>query len=420
MQETLKNWAGNLTYSTSNVYRPGNADEVRAAIRACEKLRGLGSQHCFNAIADSEANLVSMSGLNQILDLDADARTVTVEGGIRYGDLCEYLDEQGFALHNLASLPHISIAGACATATHGSGVSNRNLAAQLAGIEFVDASGNMHTLTRAADGDAFRGAVVHLGALGLFTKLTLDLQPAFEMKQAVYLDLPMDELEENFETIMRSGYSVSFFTDWREGTVNQVWVKSRIEADDMQVFPPQLFGARLAEENIHPVATESAVNCTEQLGVPGPWYDRLPHFKMGFKPSAGEELQSEYFVPFEHAVEAMRAMESLSEQISPHLFISEIRCIAEDDFWMSPCYGQPCVALHTTWKQDWPTVQKLLPMIEEKLAPFDVKPHWGKLFTLDPGILQSKYARLSDFKALVREYDPEGKFWNAFLAQNLG
>ena len=427
MEEPLKNWAGNLTYGTSSVYRPQSPEDVQEAVRSCRKMRSLGSRHSFNAIADSDANLVSMSAMNRPLAFDVENMTVDVEGGIRYGDLCQNLDEEGFALHNLASLPHISIAGACATATHGSGVDNANLGAQLAGMAFVDAAGELRTLSREENGETFQGAVVHLGALGPITRLTLALQPSFRMQQAVYLDLPMAVLEDHFEEIMRSGYSVSFFTDWRNGTVNQVWVKRRMGDDEPGSgedgeyrFDEAFFGARLATKNMHPVATESAVNCTEQMGVPGPWYERLPHFKMGFKPSAGEELQSEYFVPFEHAYEAMRAMESLSGQISPHLFISEIRCIAADDFWMSPCYRQPGVALHTTWKQDWPTVQRLLPLIEEKLSPFNVKPHWGKLFTLDPRTLRSRYSRLEDFRSLVREYDPDGKFRNAFLERNLG
>jgi len=191
-----------------------------------------------------------------------------------------------------------------------------------------------------------------------------------------------------------------------------------VEAGDASAAP-ELFGASLATKNMHPIEDQSAENCTEQMGVTGLWYERMPHFKMGFKPSAGKELQSEYFVPIEHAYEAMMAMEKLHEKITPHLFISEIRTIREDDLWMSPCYKKTCVALHTTWKQETEIVMNLLPQIEEQLAPFNARPHWAKLFTLAPPVLQSRIEKLSDFKQLVNQYDPNGKFRNDFLNKNL-
>jgi xylitol oxidase len=337
---------------------------------------------------------------------------------MKYGELAPYLDEKGYALHNLASLPHISIAGAVATATHGSGLHNGNLSTGVSAIEFINASGDLVSLSKNKDGELFNGAVVGLGALGVITKLTLDLQPTFKMKQVVYRNLAMKELEKNFHEIMASGYSVSFFTDWKNKNINEVWIKSKVENANAGAAS-ELYGAKLATQNLHPIETESAENCTEQMGVAGPWYERMPHFKMGFKPSAGKELQSEYFVPIEHAYEAMMAMEKLNEKITPHLFISEIRTIAADDFWMSPCYKKTCVALHTTWKQEVNTVMNLLPVIEEQLAPFNARPHWAKLFTISPPVLQSRYEKLNDFKELINQYDPGGKFRNDFLSKNL-
>jgi xylitol oxidase len=155
------------------------------------------------------------------------------------------------------------------------------------------------------------------------------------------------------------------------------------------------------------------------MGVPGPWYERLPHFKMGFTPSTGKELQAEYFVPIEHAYEAMMEVEKLHEKITPHLFISEIRTIAADDLWMSPCYKKDCVSIHTTWKPEWDTVLNLLPQMEKQLAPFNPPPHWAKLFTISPSILQSRIEKLDEFKELVKQYDPNGKFHNEFLERNI-
>lgn len=418
-QEPLKNWAGNLEYSTGNVHYPTTVAPVQEIVKSCSRLRGLGSRHSFNKIADSTENQISSKELNKIVSLDTLANTVTVEAGMKYGELCQYLHENGYALHNLASLPHISIAGSIATATHGSGVKNGNLATGVSAIEFVNAAGDLVSLSK-KDGELFYGAVVGLGALGFVTKVTLDLQPTFSMKQVVYRNLPMTELEKNFMAIMSSGYSVSLFTDWRNKNINEVWIKSRIEEGSEPGEPaPEFYGARLATQNMHPVEDQSAENCTEQMGVSGPWYERMPHFKMGFTPSTGKELQAEYFVPIEQAYEAIMAMETLNEKITPHLFISEIRSVDADALWMSPCYKKACVAIHTTWKQEWDTVMGLLPQVEEKLAPFNPKPHWAKLFTIPPTEIQSKYERLNDFKQLLNQHDPTGKFRNEFIDINL-
>ena len=416
--EKLKNWAGNLQYSTDRLYKANSVKEVQELVKKYEKLKVLGTRHCFNNIADSTNNLISLREMDQVVSLDAKAHSVTIASGMSYGQLCPYLDKKGFALHNLASLPHISVAGACTTATHGSGVKNGNLSTAVSALEIVTAAGDVRTLSRAKDGENFRAAVVGLGALGVVTKVTLDIQPTFQMRQYVYENLPTDQLKDHFEAIMSSGYSVSLFTDWQKKRINEVWIKSKVGPGDAKA-KPEFYDAKLATKNLHPIAELSAVNCTEQMGVAGPWYERMPHFRMGFTPSSGKELQSEYFVPRKNAMEAILAVEKLRDHISPHLMISELRTIDADNFWMSPCYKQPSLAIHFTWKQDWASVRKVLPMIEKELAPFQVRPHWGKLFTLAPATLQSRYAKLHDFKEFVKEFDPKGKFRNEFLARNL-
>jgi alditol oxidase len=416
--ERLSNWAGNLTYTASNVQYPKTLEEVQEIVRQSDTLKALGTRHSFNTIADTKENQISLKELNKVVSLDKKALTVTVEGGIKYGELAPYLEENGLALHNLASLPHISIAGACATATHGSGVNNGNLSTAVSGIEFVNAAGDVVSLSKEKDGEHFEGAVVGLGAFGVVTKVTLNVKPSFKMKQVVYRNMPMKSLEKNFVEIMSNGYSVSLFTDWKDQKINEVWIKSKVSANDKPAAATY-FDATLATENVHPVEALSAENCTEQMGVPGVWYERMPHFKMGFTPSAGKELQSEFFIPIEHGYEAIMAIEKLHEKISPHIFISEIRAIQADNLWMSPCYQQTCIALHTTWKQEIETVMGLLPLFEEAIAPFNPKPHWAKLFTIKPEVIQSRYKKLADFKALVKQYDPNGKFKNDFLNKNL-
>ncbi|WP_080239107.1 D-arabinono-1,4-lactone oxidase [Spirosoma rigui] len=417
--EKLKNWAGNFQYSTDRLYAAKSTAQVQELVKKYSKLKVLGTRHCFNSIADSKDNLLSLGAMDKVIALDSKARTVTVDATMKYGQLAPYLDQKGFALHNLASLPHISIAGACATATHGSGVKNGNLSTAVAAMDIVTATGELRTLSRAKDGDQFKGAVVHLGALGVVTNVTLDIEPTFQMRQYVYENLPMAQLKDHFEAIVSGAYSVSLFTDWQRGRINEVWLKERIEPGVSGEPKPDYYGATLATKNLHPIPELSAINCTEQMGVAGPWFERMPHFRMGFTPSSGQELQTEYFVPRRNAVEAILAIERLQSFISPHLMTSELRTIDGDDLWMSPCYQQPSLAIHFTWKQDWASVRKVLPLIEKELAPFRARPHWGKLFTMAPAQLQERYEKLPAFKQLVQSFDPTGKFRNAFLATNL-
>ncbi len=412
------NWAGNFTYSTENLHLPASVEEARQVVKRCTHLRALGTRHSFNSIADSKENQISLKHFDRIA-LDEKARTVTVGAGVRYGDLATSIDQRGYAVHNLASLPHISVAGACSTATHGSGLHNGNLATAVAGLEIITADGEIVRLSREKDGGRFLGAVVALGAAGVVTSVTLDVQPTFQVAQSVYQDLSFDRLEHHLEEIFSSGYSVSLFTDWQNHRATQVWIKRRLTEGDGNKWKPEFFGATLAKQKLHPLAGHPAEACTEQQGIPGPWYERLPHFRMNFTPSSGQELQSEYFVPFERGYEAILAVEKLRDRITPHLFITELRTIAADKLWMSMAYERRSLAIHFTWKPEWPEVRQVLPHIEAALEPFEPRPHWGKLFTLSPAKVQARYARLGDFREMVKHYDPTGKFRNEFVATNL-
>jgi alditol oxidase len=312
--DKLKNWAGNIEYGTDRLYSAETVEQVQEFVKKQPRLKVLGTHHCFNHIADTTDIFLSVRPMDKVIALDPQARTVTLGAGMSYGQLAPYLHEHGFALQNLASLPHISVAGACSTATHGSGEKNGNLSTAVSALELVTASGEVVRLSRQQDGEKFLGAVVGLGALGAITKVTLDLQPTFMMKQYVYEHLPLSQMKDHFDAIEGSAYSVSLFTDWQNQQINEVWLKSRVESGAAFSPTPEFFGARLATKNLHPIAELSAENCTEQMGVPGPWYDRLPHFRMGFTPSAGKELQSEYFVPRKHVSggEAARSGESAS------------------------------------------------------------------------------------------------------------
>lgn len=413
--ETLTNWAGNLTYSATAIHRPASVEELQELVASTPALRLLGSRHSFNAIADTPAALIALAGLNRVVGLDRTRATVTIEGGVRYGELCRWLESEGFALHNMASLPHISVAGACATATHGSGIRNGNLATPVVGLELVRSDGELVRLSREQHGEQLAGAVVGLGCAGAVARLTLAVEPAFAMRQVVYEGLPLDLVEAQFDVVLGSAYSVSVFTDWCSDARTQLFLKERVAAGSDDPIARELFGATLATGRRHPIGELSAESCTEQQGIVGPWNERLPHFRLEFTPSAGEELQSEYFVPRARAGEAVAILRALGPRVAPLLLVSEIRTIAADNLWMSPCYGQDCVGLHFTWKKDWPAVRALLPLIEARLAPLEVRPHWGKLFTMEPAEVQARYARLPDFRRLAESLDPAGKLRNPFV-----
>ncbi|RAP77220.1 FAD-binding protein [Paenibacillus montanisoli] len=412
--ENNRNWAGNYTYGAIGLLVPESMSQLQEMVSRSGRMKTLGTRHSFNGIADSSGTHVSLQKMNRVLEIDFNEGKVTVEGGIRYGELCGYLHANGLALHNLASLPHISVAGACATATHGSGDRNGNLATAVSAMTLVKADGEAVRLTRGQP--EFEGAVVGLGALGVVANLTLEVVPAFQISQRVYENLPLANLEQHLDDIFSSAYSVSLFMDWKRPVFNQVWLKHRTD-EAAGYDEPEFFGATLATAKLHPVPGLSAENCSEQLGVSGPWFERLPHFRMNFMPSAGEELQSEYFVPRSHAYEALLAIDSLRDYVSPLLYISEVRSIASDELWMSPCCRQPSIAIHFTWKADWEAVRRVLPMIEEKLEPFNAKPHWGKLFAMPSDRLCPLYEKLPDFRRLLHQYDPQGKFRNDFLIE---
>lgn len=407
------NWAGNYRYKAKHLYRPETIGEVQDLVRRFDSVKALGSRHCFNDIADSPVALVSTEKLDHF-EIDETAMTVTLGSGLRYGQFCPQLHARGYALHNLASLPHISVAGACATATHGSGVSNGNLGTAVSELEFIAGTGELVTLSRRKNNNLLCGAIVNLGAFGVVTNITLDIEKTYAVRQDVFQDLAFADLTKNFDEIMSSGYSVSLFTKWQDRTIDQVWVKRRIN-EGMRDLPSDLFGAKAATDHVMPVSGNSGENRTDQMGIPGAWHERLPHFKMGFTPSSGDELQSEYFVAKQNAVDAILALDKLHVRIGPILQVSEIRTIAADDQWLSPCYKQDCVAFHFTWKPDAEAVGKLLPRIEAELAPYEARPHWGKVFTTSPRAFHSLYKRLPDFVDLAETYDPQGKFRNNFI-----
>ncbi|MFL6130423.1 MAG: FAD-binding protein [Mycobacteriales bacterium] len=404
------NWAGNVRFGAAEQHSPTSVPQLQALVARTRRVRAVGGAHSFSDIADTPGSLVSTVSLPRQIDVDSAAACVRVAAGVSYTDLARYVDAKGFALRNLASLPHLSVGGACATGTHGSGVQNGSLATAVTGMELVTAEGDLVTIGPEP------GAIVHLGMLGVVTSLTLELVPAFAMHQYVLDGLPLDALDDHLDAVLSAAYSVSVFTDWGPDRRAQVWVKQRTgepaPAPDLPATP--------ADGPRHPIGGMPYDNCTAQLGLEGRWYDRLPHFRADSPPSSsGDELQSEYLLARADGVEALHALDRIREQVHPVLQICEVRAVAADELWLSPFHRRDSVGLHFTWIADPGAVLPAVGLVERHLAPFGPRPHWAKLFTIAPDLVRGQYDRLPDFEALARSYDPAGKFRNAFTDRYL-
>jgi xylitol oxidase len=414
--QVLTNWAGSYRYRAAAVRRPSSLPELQELVARSRRVRPLGSRHSFTGIADTDGDLLRLDGLPLEVGVDAGARAVSVSGGARYGDVVDALDGAGWALANLASLPHISVAGAVATGTHGSGNGNRSLAAAVRELDLVGPDGTLHRLRRGEPD--FDGCVVSLGALGVVVRLVLDVEPAYQVRQSVLTGLGWDALEEHFDAITAGAYSVSLFTHWTDTAIEQVWLKSR--TDDATPERRELFGAVPASTTMHMLRGGDTDAVTRQGGVPGPWHGRLPHFRLEHTPSRGAELQSEYLLPRSRAAEAFSGMRRLAGRMAPVLQVCEIRTVAAEPLWLSGSYERDVVGLHFTWDRRPEEVDALLPHLEEVLLPLQARPHWGKCFVASPAELAAAYPRFADFRRLRSRLDPERKFGNELVDGWLG
>lgn len=407
----LTNWAGNVRFSAARLLQPTSVPDLQEMVAAAGRVRALGTGHSFNAIADTEGDLLSLKALPALLDIDSTSMSVLVSAGTTYGELGAALQGAALALPNTGSLPHICIAGACATGTHGSGVGNAVLGRGVRKLRMAQADGELVSAQR---GDAdFDGYVLSLGRLGIVTDVVLDVVPTFDVAQTVVVSVPDASIEQQLADILSSAYSVSVFTRFaRNG--HRIWVKDRADAIPRS-RSENLWGGRSAAGPEHPIEGIDPQFATAQLGVVGPWHERMPHFRVEFTPSAGDELQSEYILPMTDAAAAWAAVAELSDSIRGPLLVCEVRAIAGDSMWLSTTGGRDSVAFHFTWERDADRVLPLVREIERALAPFDARPHWGKVFTTPPAELARLYPRLADFRRLVTRHDPAGKFSNALV-----
>ncbi|QKJ20628.1 D-arabinono-1,4-lactone oxidase [Microbacterium hominis] len=407
-----RNWAGTYEYAAPRIVEARSVDDVRRTLARPGPVHALGTRHSFTDLPDTVGTLIDVTGLPPAFALDEGAQTVTVAAGTRYGVLALWLDERDWALRNMGSLPHINVGGATATGTHGSGDANQVLSASVRALRYVGADAEVHEVRR-GDPD-FDALVVGLGAFGVIVAVTLDVVPAFRVRQDIYTGVSWDAALADYAGVTGGGYSVSIFSRWEDPSVGFVWVKTRLAADDDPVADTLLDGVR-ATGGESPLGVED--NVTELAGVPGPWMLRLPHFRLDAQPSFGDEIQSEYFVARAHAPAALAAVKALGDGIRPHLIWTELRTAAADELWLSPAYRRDVVIIHFTWHNHPAEVGALLPRIEEALAPFDARPHWGKVHAFDREAIERVHPRLADARAVFERLDPEGRFVNDHLVR---
>lgn len=414
-----RNWAGNHTLVAQRVHRVTSIDEVRRLVATSPKIHAIGTRHSFNGAADSPGNLVDLGGLAPDCTIDGERMTVTVGGGTSYGTLATILHDQGFALHNLASLPHISVAGATATSTHGSGDTNGTLSSAVAALELVGSEGDLLTISRGDEG--FDGMVVGLGAFGIVTRVTLDIQPTFDIRQDAFVDLPWTTLMSDFDAVSSAAYSVSVLTKWSAAIIDRLWLKTRVVDGAPPTVTAHHLGAVPGPVHALAVGTNDLLDALTPFGGrPGPWSERLAHFRTGSNAGGTDQIQSEYVVPREHAIRAFAALRGIGERIDPCLWITEIRTMAADDLWLSLSYGRDAVGIHFTWKKDHPVaVDRVTREIEALLIPLGARPHWGKVMHATAPVLAPLYPKFDDFRVLANHYDPHGKFRNEFLSKHV-
>ncbi|MBI1377317.1 MAG: FAD-binding protein [Frankiales bacterium] len=404
---TQWNWAHNHAYAHERWAEPADVDELAGLVTSATRVRAVGSRHSFNELCDSDDLVVDLARLRQPPAVDPERRVVTVSPGVRFGDVARAVAEHGLALRNLGSLPHISVVGATATGTHGSGIANPVLATAVSRVRLVRADGSTSEHRR---GDAgFPATVLSLGAAGIAVDMDLDLVPEFWIRQTRE-PVSLPDLLDDAEHILSEGYSVSIFTRWAATEQSEVLRKTAVDPGSPGPLPAASVPSLLLGDGDNLTPTDE----------PLLWHDGLPHFRLDHQPSFGAEIQSEWFVPRERTAASLHAVAQLAPELAPHLLVSEIRSIAADELWLSPAQGRDSTCLHFTWKQHPEAVARLVRQVGTLLEPHSARPHWGKVFTADQPDWASLYPHLPDFVHVVEELDPAGTFRNRFLNQVLG
>ncbi|KAI1701064.1 FAD binding domain-containing protein [Ditylenchus destructor] len=414
----LHNWGDNFLFSTQNIQYPTTVEEVQEIVQNADKVRVVGTRHSFSTCADSPDTILSTLALKNIIGFDDSVPSITVQAGIAYTDLNPYLQYLGFALPNLATLAEISVGGASQTGAHGSGLSNQCLASHIRSLKIVLANGTLATY--GPNDPELKAIALGVGAFGVITQVELKVEPTFNITNYFFLNMTAQNLYDHFDEIENTGYTAQLFTDFSTpGVWGQIMIMDRSGSNANIGSLQNLYGATRATTKVSPILALPPTYLVDQ-GVEQPWYFGLVDYHLGLSGFDGGEIQSEYFLPYENAVAAIKAVTTLSDLIAPRVHTMLIRTIKGDDLWLSEMYSQSSVvAIHFTWKLNMTAVMEVLPQIEQLLIPYCAKPHWGKVFAQGPETFLHCYPKLADFKQLAEQLDPTHKFRNQFLEDNV-
>jgi len=409
------NWSRTHCFGATELRRPTSIGELQqsivAAVASGQGVRTIGSRHSFTDIADSDV-VVDLGALPEQFAVSPDRTSVTVSGAMTYARLASLLEPHQLAIANMASLPHLSIAGAISTATHGSGTTNGNLATAVLSLKIMTSAGELRHVQRSDT--QFSAAVVALGAMGAIVAIELAVEPAFDVEQAVHNRLSWSRLHPSLDEVFDAAYSVSVFTDWRDHV--QLWTKRRV--DQATLDHATLHDGVQASQPEHPVPGADASSCTNQQ-EPGLWSHRLPHFRSDEVPSVGAEVQSEFFVERALMGQAIERLRSIGDALEPVIMVSEIRTIGADNIWLSPQYQRDCAAFHFTWHHDVVAAHAAADLVTDTLAPLRPIPHWGKVFDPRRFDFDQLYPNLRSALACFQEWDPTSTFTNAWMRNTI-
>jgi FAD/FMN-containing dehydrogenase len=399
--EPWTNWVGNQSFTPARIASPRSEDElatlVRQAAGAGMHVRVAGAGHSFTPVAQTDGLLIEMAQLTGVTATDPVRRRVTVRAGTPIHDLYQPLWDAGLALRNQGDIDTQQIAGAVATATHGSGISNGSLSTVVRGVRLVCADGSIREIGE-QDPRLLRAAQVSIGTLGAVSELELAVTDAYRLTEEVGLWRWEDVLE-RFDELVRGHRHFGFF-----------WMPTE---ESGALYNLQRHGEETFADRCYVKLFDEAPPDRPDSARPGRRTDRCYRiYPMVYSPNFHE---LEYFVALEHGREALEAMRELMLASQPDaIYPLEVRTVGPDDAYLSPSQGTATTVISvsgTPGTDYWAYLRS----VDALLAPYRPRVHWGKLHFLTPEQLHERYPEAAEFIAVRRELDPEGVFLNDHL-----
>lgn len=424
------NWAGNQSCAPTSIRRPTSEAELVAIVKEAAnngtRVKCVGAGHSFTPIACTDGVLVDLSGYGRILSHDPGARTVTMQAGITLSTLCDELDQRGLALENMGDIGYQSIAGAAATATHGTGWHFGNISSRIVGMRLIAGDGSIVDATSDENPEVLAAARVGVGALGIVSTVTLQAVKAFRL-HAIEEPMRLDDLLSDFDGYMSSADHVEFYwvphTSWaltkrNRRTDEPAMPRSKAKAviDDLLITNVG-FGALCRVGRRRP-------NLIPRLAKMLPSTGRLEYTdrsdRVFTSPRRVKFYEMEYAIPRDAIPEALNRVRRLVDEAGIQLsFPVEVRVVSPDDIPLSTAHGRATgyIAIHVYQGTPYDTYFQ---GVERIMDSYHGRPHWGKMHFQGHETLAQRYPKWDEFQAVRRRLDPEGRFTNQYLERVLG